>query len=773
MKRLFILLSVITIFQLLHAQQKSITDTIFSLSEVEVIASRKKKIDFMGIDAPLKYLPVTVSKLDEITLERKNIVNMEDAVRFLPGVTVTDQLGAFQRYSIRGTSDAVVMVNGIRDERSLLNNVPFDDLSSVESIEVIKGPASILGGHSLMGGIINIVRKKLSNRTTASAKLSYGSWNNKQSSIGFGGRLYGPVNYRAHIYYSNGEGYRHVGADRFSGMLALGAQIGHTGYVEGHVSFNNDKYRTEIGSAPTMPGDIYEAATGKLVASKSALNPLADYRTVYNDIANNKMRVRNIDFSLRYTQELAEWIKLREQFGYGHRDLDYSAVERMRYRTSKNPVYNWYYTDAKGAKTYIELDSLRSDTPLVFNPDSRSFTNTLEFTGKIPLGAVSNSYALGWAYSFFDYTQYNGYEDGDVWGPGVNQVLPLKNPHLVRNWWDSKVSAVSIRHYNTNGIYFHDVLDFGEKWKAMIGARYDLHRFKSTTATAKDGRQEYDKADRKEWSRINTSALTYRAGLVYFPVSRLSLYASAASYFKPITTTYNPNTIYLDRNGNRFDPDKDGGQVFRPEKGNQMELGLRYELDKKLEVNASLFYINKYNSVKTLGKLDEEENGSVVSKSVRAQVGRAVSKGFDMDITFRPASTLQIAAGWGWSDYRLRKVSINTDAWPDFNETANQRATGVPRTTFFAYADYTVPKGIFKDLSFHLSGTYTDRIYISIAENTYFPSLFLLDAGLYYSVGKHIRLSLLVNNLLNKEHFVKRTTLGKPRNFSTSITYTL
>ena len=83
MKRLFILLSVITIFQLLHAQQKSITDTIFSLSEVEVIASRKKKIDFMGIDAPLKYLPVTVSKLDEITLERKNIVNMEDAVRFL------------------------------------------------------------------------------------------------------------------------------------------------------------------------------------------------------------------------------------------------------------------------------------------------------------------------------------------------------------------------------------------------------------------------------------------------------------------------------------------------------------------------------------------------------------------------------------------------------------------------------------------------------------------------------------------------------------------
>ena len=43
---------------------------------------------------PLKYLPMTVTKIDRVTLQRKHITNMEDAVRFLPGVVLSsNQLG--------------------------------------------------------------------------------------------------------------------------------------------------------------------------------------------------------------------------------------------------------------------------------------------------------------------------------------------------------------------------------------------------------------------------------------------------------------------------------------------------------------------------------------------------------------------------------------------------------------------------------------------------------------------------------------------------------
>ena len=63
-------------------KKKSITDTIFRIDEVSVLEKRKR-IDLLGLDVPLRFVPITVSKLSGQMLERKGIVNLEDAVRFL------------------------------------------------------------------------------------------------------------------------------------------------------------------------------------------------------------------------------------------------------------------------------------------------------------------------------------------------------------------------------------------------------------------------------------------------------------------------------------------------------------------------------------------------------------------------------------------------------------------------------------------------------------------------------------------------------------------
>lgn len=782
MRKQILLLSMVIACPSFMFGQRSITDSIFTVGNVEITAKKKQAtplreqpVQLLNMDVPLKFLPITVTRLDSKTLERKHILNMEDAVRFLPGVTLSsNQLCAFQRYSIRGTSDAVFAIDGIRDERTLLNTMPFGDLTSVESIEVIKGPASILSGHSVMGGVINIITKKASADFSANASISYGSWNQKEATVGFGGKLIGPVNYRANIHYGTGDGYRDVNADRFSGLFALGAEIGK-GYFEGNISFNDDHYTTEIGAAPTMPGDVFVAETNKLFAENGTQNPLADYHTVYNDFANNKMRRRNMDVRLQYTQPLTDWMKARETFYYGHSNLDYSCVENMKYRTSTDPIYDWYYIGKNDQKTYIELDSLQSGSPLCFNPDNYSFTNVVELTGKLQTGFLTNNYTLGWDYTYFNYTQYNGYGKGDVWGPGVNQMLPVVDPHIVRNWWDSKVSAANISHYITHGLYLHDVFEINDQWKGMLGGRLDFYNYKNATATIDDGRQHYEKENRTDWKKVTTSAFTYRGGIVYLPIPEVSIYASAASYFKPNKTFYDASKLYMGADGKFFNPDEVGGEVFRPERGNQYELGARYELNQLLEVNASVYYIRKHNVVNTIGKMSVQEEGSIVDKDVRAQIGRADSKGFDIDLTLRPVSTLQIVGGCGWSDYRLmdsylKKIDTNAE-WFNFSETTNVRATGVPRVTFYTYADYTIPKGVLKDLSFHLSGTFTDRIYQNIANNTYFPSCYIVDAGIYYTIKKSINLAVNVNNLFNKEYFVKSTVLGKPCNFMATISY--
>lgn len=55
---------------------------------------------------------------------------------------------------------AVLMVDGIRDDRQSINTFPLGDLASAESIEVLRGPAAILAGYGAMGGVINIVRNE-------------------------------------------------------------------------------------------------------------------------------------------------------------------------------------------------------------------------------------------------------------------------------------------------------------------------------------------------------------------------------------------------------------------------------------------------------------------------------------------------------------------------------------------------------------------------------------------------------------------------------------
>ena len=773
MKHLFIsiLLCALVFSSYGQNQRKSITDSVFQLEPANVLEHINKRVSLLGLDVPLRVLPLTVTRLSSETLERKNIYELQDAARFLPGVTVRDQLGAFYRFSVRGTNEAVIAVDGFRDERSLLNNVPFGDLSGVESIEVLKGAAAVLSGHSVMGGVINIVRKKPTADFTAGARITYGSWEDKSAALDFGGKLAGPVTYRATARYANGEGYRHVGADRFSAMFSLASALGKTGYLEGTLSYSDDQYDTEIGAAPTHRYDIY-GEDGEVFMPAGTRNPFADYHTVYGDFNNNLMERTVWDVSLTYTQKLASFMSLRERFSWNHSDLDYASVEGMSYRTDTADVFEggYYYFDRQNNKYFIDLtDSLATGTPLCFSPDSRGWTNMLELTGEFRTGSVKHKYIFGFTYEYFNYTQYNGWDDGDVWGPGMNQLVSLHHPHLARNWWDFKYSEASIREWRTSGIYLHDVLDISKKWKAMGSARFDFYNYRTATATVTDGTQHYDDANRTEWKKVKTSAFTGRAGLVFFPVEELSLYASIGSHFKPYNTMYNRNVIYLDRNGDVFDPSTDGGEVFKPEEGYQVEVGARYLLADLLDVNASLYYIRKNNVVKNLGTDNVEEGGQLVEKTIQGQVGTADSRGFDLELTVRPLPSLQFTGGMGFQDYRVRKITVS-DEYKDYTDASeNERASGIPRTTFYIYGDYTVPRGILKDLSLHLSGTFQDKIYTNVATNTYYPSLFLMDCGIFYTIRQRVTLALNIDNLLDKEYFKSTTVYGKPRSFSATV----
>lgn len=258
------------------AKQKytNFNDSIFSINEVVVATNYRRKTDALKLDVPAKFIPISTNSITSGMLEKRNIRDIQEAARFLPGVRFRTSYGAFTQFSIRGFDNSVIMVDGVRDERSSIDNsYPFMDLSSVESIELLKGPASVLYGQSAVGGVLNIVRKAPVSKQSVYARLAYGSYYNKQATMALGGKLVGPLNYRASVNWQDQEGWRSNATKRLSGYLALGGHLTESDELDIRIGANRDFYPTEIGLPPTMSYDILSATDGSKYLSKGDALP--------------------------------------------------------------------------------------------------------------------------------------------------------------------------------------------------------------------------------------------------------------------------------------------------------------------------------------------------------------------------------------------------------------------------------------------------------------------------------------------------------------------
>lgn len=480
---------------LLQAQEKkgytNFADTTFNLQEVVATAHYKARPQITKLDVPMNYLPISVSNIQASSLELRGIRNMEEAVRFMPGIRIQTSYGAFQQISVRGFDHAVMMVDGVRDERSAINNsYPIGDLSSVESIELLKGPASVLYGHSAVGGILNIVRKSPSAQPTVNARLSYGSYENKQATVGMGGKLAGPVNYYANVNYADQEGWRSNGNRRFSGYLALQARLSEQDVLDVRGGFNRDFYGTEIGLPALMSNDVYSASNDRLYLHKNDMLPGLDREARYNN-ESDFMKNHSWNISGQYTHKFANDVKLMDRLSFTDDDINYFGTESLDYLESDDPIYDHYYMK-KGQKRYICLDTVYLSYPLRFSHIAKTVSNALEMSGKATTGDIRHNYMGGWSFVALNRTSYSGYNLGvDVQGPGLYSHVSVYDPHSM-GYMTSKFSKATVSHHYANSLYAQDLLELGEHWKVLAALRYDFFRYMSASAATPTGKREYE-----------------------------------------------------------------------------------------------------------------------------------------------------------------------------------------------------------------------------------------------------------------------------------------
>lgn len=148
----------------------------------DIIETREVVVSATKTPVPINQVTSAVEVIHGEDLERKKIKTVIDALRLAEGLFATSSggpgtdatvkmRGAFARHTMVLIDGAIVNspTDGIFDFSSLMTD-------NIERIEIVRGAQSMLYGSDAMGGVINIITKKGTGQTHASAFVEYGSF---------------------------------------------------------------------------------------------------------------------------------------------------------------------------------------------------------------------------------------------------------------------------------------------------------------------------------------------------------------------------------------------------------------------------------------------------------------------------------------------------------------------------------------------------------------------------------------------------------------------
>lgn len=147
-------------------------------------------------------LGTAVSVVTGAELKAQQVRHAADALRSLPGVSVSEQggPGRLNVVRIRGaeSNHTLVVIDGVEVNSATDGLYDFSNLSAdnIERIEVLRGPQSGLYGTGALGGVVNIVTKSGKGPLTLIGETEAGSFATKSGRVGISGgteRAWGAV----------------------------------------------------------------------------------------------------------------------------------------------------------------------------------------------------------------------------------------------------------------------------------------------------------------------------------------------------------------------------------------------------------------------------------------------------------------------------------------------------------------------------------------------------------------------------------------------------
>ena len=144
--------------------------------------------------------PVTETLSDITVISRRDIADagvstLPELLQSFGGVEISQNGGAgkVSGLFVRGTRtpQTVILVDGVRLENPLSGggNLEFLPISSIDRIEVLRGPSSSLYGSGAVGGVIQIFTRQGEGPLQSNGSISFGTQSTRAFNVGVSGRV--------------------------------------------------------------------------------------------------------------------------------------------------------------------------------------------------------------------------------------------------------------------------------------------------------------------------------------------------------------------------------------------------------------------------------------------------------------------------------------------------------------------------------------------------------------------------------------------------------
>jgi iron complex outermembrane receptor protein len=499
-------------------------------------------------DVPVRDIPLTIASYSEEFIDDVEAAEIADLYNYMVGVQRAGPSGydiAIRGFQSGNADRNSILVDGLPGLTTTRGSPPS---VNVASIEVVKGPASVLYGQVQPGGFVNIITKKPERVTAIEARVRSQTFVSGDTSLGDTIGFSGAVDLTGPLNESGSLAYRVIGEYR------------------DQPSFYDGSFARSLYVTPSFSADLGVATT--LLLQGEYIDSTAN---LYDGLVAFEKDFRNIaDRTTRYSEPE----DVTNEKGYGGTiTLDHEFSDRVRWHTAFRAVHHQDDSTGLRNRSFVDAQTLRRQERVQDNVREYFFVDT-NLSLNFNVGGIQNKVLIGvnGGRGTTDFHRIrldngNATTNIDVYDPVYDGFVPRTNNNPNR----------AATTQDTIGIYLQDQLAFTERFKAVAAVRYEAFKIEGENLLDPAAPHEFSEGDR----------ISPMVGLIFQPNQNWSIYTSYATSFNP------PRAGAVDVNGDTIND---------PELGKQIEAGVKYSiLGGRINATGSIFRIEKRNVTESLG----------------------------------------------------------------------------------------------------------------------------------------------------------------------------